>query len=123
MRYFNSLKYFILSIFLGMIPLTAFASHQGSSGGLGGVIQRITSLLNALIPFIITLAMVYFLWGVSQFILHGGDETKRSEGRQTMIYGIIALFVMVSVWGLVALLTNTFGLQSTVAPRAPGLPF
>ena len=56
----------------------------------------------------IALALVYFLWGAAQFILHGGDEGKRSEGTKMMIYGIIGLFVMVSVWSLVGVLENTF---------------
>ncbi len=74
----------------------------------------ILSVLDPLVLLIMALALVYFLWGVSKFILHGGDAAKREEGRQVMIYGIIALAVMVSVWGLVRLLTDTFGIQSVV---------
>ncbi len=68
----------------------------------------IFSVINPLIALVSALALLYFLYGVSQYILHGGDTEKRNEGYQTMIYGIIALFVMVSVWGLVGVLSNTF---------------
>jgi hypothetical protein len=68
----------------------------------------IASVVNPLIVLVSSLAVLYFLWGVSKYILHSGNEEKRAEGYQMMIYGIIALFVMVSVWGLVGVLANTF---------------
>lgn len=68
----------------------------------------IFSVINPLIVLVSSLALLYFLWGVSKYIIHGGNEEKRAEGYQMMIYGIIALFVMVSVWGLVGVLANTF---------------
>ncbi len=44
-------------------------------------------------------------------LINAGDETARTEARNIMIWGIIALFVMVSVWGLVNVLDDTFGLD------------
>ena len=45
---------------------------------------------------------------MAKFILAAGSEEGRKEGRNIMIWGIIALFVIVSVWGLVQVLNNTF---------------
>lgn len=74
-----------------------------------GLINTIIfSVINPLIVLVSSLAVLYFLWGVSKYILHGGNEEKREEGYHMMIYGIIALFVMVSMWGLVGVLSNTF---------------
>ena len=70
---------------------------------------------------IITLGLVYFLWGVSKFVGAGGDESSRTEGRQMMIHGIIALFVMVSVWGLVQIIVDTFSITEKAAPFKPGV--
>ncbi|GMQ95222.1 MAG: hypothetical protein BMS9Abin13_335 [Patescibacteria group bacterium] len=104
------------------LPIHVSANHGFSGGGLGGVIQTIGNIIGALIPLLIGLGALYFIWGVSKYVLHGEDATKREEGRSMMIYGIIALFVMVSVWGLVNVLVSTFGLESVLAPPAPGLP-
>jgi len=68
----------------------------------------IVGIVNPLIVLVIALALLYFLWGVTKYILHSGDAEKRTEGYQMMIYGIIALFVLVSVWALVEVLANTF---------------
>lgn len=74
----------------------------------------ITGILDPLLFLIMGLSVLYFFWGVSLYVLHAGDESKRTEGRQVMLYGIIALTVMVSIWGLVKILTDTFGLESAI---------
>jgi len=55
------------------------------------------------------LAVIYFFWGLAQYIIKSGNEEARTEARNIMIYGIIILFVMLSVWGLVGLVGSTFG--------------
>ncbi|MBI2628060.1 MAG: hypothetical protein HYW71_01325 [Candidatus Niyogibacteria bacterium] len=51
--------------------------------------------------------------GVLQFVTSGGDEEKRKEGRDHIIYGLIGLFIMVAVWGLVNAIAGTFGAEIT----------
>lgn len=61
-----------------------------------------------LAPLLFATAIVAFLYGVQKYILAGASEDKVKEGRDMMIYGIIGLAVMFSVWGLVRLVINTF---------------
>ena len=68
---------------------------------------------------LIGLAVVFFLVGVVKFMFSAGDVEKRKEGRTMMIYGIIGLFVMVSVWGLVGILTGTFHLNNRLPDDLP----
>ncbi len=71
----------------------------------------------SVIPFIFALAMVTFIWGVVKFFILGADEeAKREQGKQFMLWGIIALAVMISVWGLVRILGTTFGVKTSVLP-------
>ncbi|MEK7585029.1 MAG: pilin [Patescibacteria group bacterium] len=79
-----------------------------SSGTVGGIVSTVQYLLDIIIPIIMTLALIYFFWGLANYILSAGDEEKKSEGRNQMIYGVIALFVMAAVWGLVGVLDQTF---------------
>ena len=60
------------------------------------------------------LATVSFIWGVIQYFLNAENEEKRKKGKSFMLWGIIALFVMVSVWGLVGVLSNTFGTKTLI---------
>lgn len=68
----------------------------------------IAAVLKPLTVLIIGLAVLYFLLGVLKYIQSVGDETKRKEGVTMMTYGIIGLFVMASLWGLVYVIQNTF---------------
>jgi len=68
-------------------------------------------LLSVAVPLIVSLAVVYFLFGIVKYLISAGDETRRKESIKVITFGLIALFVMVSVWGLVSLITNTFGVS------------
>ena len=57
---------------------------------------------------IMSLAVVYFLWSIAQVILHSDSMDQREELKKRATWGIVALFVMTSMWGLVNILVNTF---------------
>lgn len=78
----------------------------------------IDSVLTPLTVLVVALALFFFLWGVLKYLRSAGDEGARKEGTAMMTYGIIALFVMVSVWGLVNVIKNTFTLDYT-KPNVP----
>jgi uncharacterized membrane protein YidH (DUF202 family) len=74
-----------------------------------------TCIINrSVIPLIFTLAMLMFIWGVVQYVINDDEEAKKAKGKQFMIWGIIALAVMVSVWGLVNIVGSTFGIKNVV---------
>lgn len=73
----------------------------------------IEMVISPLVALLIGLAVLVFLWGIVTYVRNLDNETKRSEGRMMMVWGIIALFVMVSVWGLVGILTGTFNFGTT----------
>lgn len=56
-----------------------------------------------LIGVIIGFALVLFLYGVVKYIAHAGDQKAADEGAKMMSYGVLVLFVMVCVWGIVKL--------------------
>jgi membrane-bound acyltransferase YfiQ involved in biofilm formation len=68
----------------------------------------------ALPLLLIAIATAYFIYGVAGVILSSGDEAKLKEGKERMVFGIIALFVMVAMWGLAIVLSNTFGLDNNI---------
>ena len=108
---------------LSLVPGVAFAQPQTNQcaanfSTIGDFFTYGTCLLSrTIVPLIVTVALVMFLFGVMKFILNSGDETKRREGREFMLWGIISLFVMLSIWGILNLLTNTFGLTVFAIPQ------
>ena len=111
----------MFSIALLSAPILAFAQVGRQPRTLVDLINQFVEILSALIPFLFGIALIGFLWGVAQFILQSDNEEKRREGRQIMMWGIIGLFVMVAVWGLVALIGGTFGIRFLERPSAPQL--
>ncbi len=65
------------------------------------------SIVQLAIPVVAALTMLVFFWGLAKFIFHADNEDKIEEGRKMMFWGVIAIFVMFSVWGLIAFLNNS----------------
>jgi len=105
---------------MAMSPFIALAQDANVTSFVK-IIGFIHAFINTVMPIIISLAVLYFVWNVFLFVGAGDDEEKRKAARGKMIFGIIAIFVMVSVWGLVNILVNTFGL-SNVTVSAPDIP-
>ena len=78
---------------------------------------NIQSLLNSIVPILITLGVVYFVWGVVQYFIFDSEEAKK-KGRERMIYGIIGLAIIISLWGIVTLVTETLGIGRQSFPVA-----
>lgn len=65
-------------------------------------------LVRYVTPFLLSLGIVIFIVGVLNYVRAGDDVEKRASGRDLMWFGLIAIFVMVSVWGFVGILTRSF---------------
>ena len=104
---------------LGFSPVLALA--QGNFANLNTLVANIGQLINKIIPVLFAVALVYFFWGVIKYIRSAGDPKEADAGKSIMIYGIIGLAVMVSVYGLINFLTNSAGLDNTpiVIPKVP----
>ena len=103
-------KIAVLGGIFAITPMIAFAALD-TNRGLGKALLVISDTISYILPIIVALALLYFFWGLAKYIINSGDEEKKSEGRNIMIWGIITLFIMVSVWGLVNLLVDTFSLS------------
>lgn len=80
------------------------------NGYLGSLITSGTSLLRSILVFLISLAVVWFIWNVIRYAM-SSDEEGKGKAKSQMIWGIIAIAVIVSVWGIVAILQGAFGLN------------
>jgi hypothetical protein len=108
----------ILFITLMVLPALAFAQASAVISGLGQVGTIITALTQNVVRAISTLfataAMVVFFYGVVQYIwgIRSGDESKIKDGNKFLRWGLVALFVMFSVWGIVIYVQRIFGIEN-----------
>ncbi len=102
---------------------------SGAGGGMfacgaSNICQVASTILfiinNVLVPVIFALAFIVFLWGIFKtYIWSSGDEAEVGKGHKLILWGIIGFVVMVSLWGLVNVVANTFGLAGYGAPLLP----
>jgi hypothetical protein len=86
------------------------------------IVGSVNCLISPTFIIIVALSVVVFLWGVFKFIQAEGED--KQTGREFMLYGVIGIFVMISIWGLVNILQNTFTLNdnANITPKQVTLP-
>jgi len=80
--------------------------------GLGGLISAFGGLISVAIGIVVAIALLVFFWGLAKFIFNAGNEKVEDEGRNIMVWGLMALFVMVSTWGIVRFFQSSFNLHT-----------
>ena len=89
----------------------------GATPNISTILDFVTCMLGkGIVPLLLALSVAIFIWGVVQFSINASDEKKREEGKNFMLYGIIALTVIVSIWGFVSILTTTFKIGHVSPP-------
>lgn len=92
-----SLLFFVFTRSVFAAPVSFFNYITATNG-----------ILNLAIPVVIGLAMILFLWGTARFFFSGGDEKRLEDVKRLMVWGIVTLFVMVAVWGIIDLVQTEF---------------
>jgi hypothetical protein len=101
------------------LPLVVGAQGFATDGRFTGYIRNILDFINNIvIPVIIALAILSFIWGIFKFFIWGAaDEESRAQGQNIMIYSIIGLVLILSVQGIVNLFSGALGLEGgTIQP-------
>ena len=109
------------AVALAASPVLLFAQDGGVGVRAEELIETAQEIVNSLVPLFMTLALVYFIWGLIKYIRAAGDPEAAKEGRSIMIWGVVALFVMASVWGLTSALQDIFGVGDGIAPVSDDL--
>lgn len=69
-----------------------------------------TQIINPILLLLAAAAFVVFLWGVFEFVRNAGDEGKRSEGKQAILWGLIGLTIIFGAYGIINIGLKTFNL-------------
>lgn len=76
----------------------------------------INQVINPLIAILFAAGFAWFLWGVARFIWKSEDEQERAQGKKNMIWGLVGMFIMVSVFAIVGLIADTIGADISNLP-------
>ena len=71
------------------------------------IISKIKSeIIQPIIYLLIALAVGYFLFGLMQFVKNQDNETAKEEGKRHMLWGVVGIAIMFSVYGILNLLNG-----------------
>ena len=110
-------KIFLQSLILSLIltPHVSFAAFER----LKDLLRDFKSLLDLLVPITFALALIFFFYGIAQFIRNAGETKTHEAGKNKIIWGIVGLFVMVSIWGIIRYLGDSLGIETNIRNGAP----
>lgn len=119
-------KKFSLGLLLPfLLPVFALAQGGGPSatfGTIGTTIQNFIQFINnILVPLVFALAFLFFIWGLFKYFIYSTEEGKE-QGKDLMLWGIIAFVVMVSVWGIVNVVASGLGFREEEIQQIPNVP-
>ncbi len=111
------MKYILALATFFSVPMLAFAQVSRISTNIDKFIGFIDQYL---VPLIFALAFIVFLWGIFKyFFIGGGSDESRNEGKQFIMYSVIGFVIMLSLWGIVGIISNSLGIDKDTRPCLP----
>jgi hypothetical protein len=93
------------------VPGTSVANNP-NFGGVLGLLNLAQTIVARMVPLLIGVALLAFFWFLIEFIWKGKDSPdKQKEGKMGMAYSLLAIFVMVSVWGIITFMGQIVGIK------------
>jgi hypothetical protein len=68
-------------------------------------------IIDPAVTLLFALAIVYFSFGVVKYIMNADSDEGRETGAKHVMYSVIGLFIMISVWGIIRFLEGVVGVR------------
>ena len=108
------------------LPQVPPSNNGGSNSSIGqsliNIVLQFKQISTLVYSSLFVIALILFFIGIFQFLMPGGDAAKRKSGYEYMGFGVLALFVMVAIWGIVAFISQTLGIGIGGDIMTPGVP-
>lgn len=94
-------------------PACGPANQQPAAAGEGfaGLVGRATNIVFTALPILITMSLLIVFFGAARMIFNAGDTSAIASGKALLFWGVITLFVMIGLWGIVFIIQTSFGLR------------
>lgn len=79
-------------------------------------------ILQPIIFLLFAVAFVIFFWGIVTSIRDSEDEKGREKGKQSILWGILGMVIMISVFGIIRIITGTIGADNPEQPNVNVTP-
>lgn len=108
---FSKTKLFVMSFALAPMTTLAAAPVWGGESYFGDIVSTIANVVDTLIPVSMGLGFIAFFWYLFQYLR--GDAKEKEASKSGLLWSVIAIVIMISIFGLASLLQGIFGAEST----------
>jgi hypothetical protein len=97
-------------------------SQRANPSGVLGILKTLSEVIDASVPILIGLGVLGLFWYLFKFVWSGAhNPSVRKEALKGVGMSLIAILVMVSLWGIILFMANTLGLDLRT-PQPPTSP-
>jgi phosphatidylglycerophosphatase A len=99
------------------------STPEGIATGIEGLAKAAVRALNAVVPVLLAVAGIVFIWGVVRYVITP-DPTKKADAKWYIVWGIVGIAVILCFWGLATLLASLAGGSPDLGSgQAPGVQY
>lgn len=93
---------------------------DGPTTSIREILNGISSFMSTkIMPILVGLAILIFIRNIIVFIASSGNEKKREQFRKYMVNSLAAMFILISIWGIIGLGTQAFFQSKPFIPQLP----
>mgnify|MGYP001577044543 CR=1 FL=1 len=86
---------------------------------LKSLINAFIGIINLIQKFLVALSIFIIIWGTFRYLVASGDKERLTKARDVIVYGLLGIVIMYTIIGIIAVLLNTFKVDSTSLPPIP----
>lgn len=102
----------VIASLVSLSPMIAFAQTSPITD-VNSLSTKLINLGNLFTYLLMAVAVIYIIWNVVRYLIASGEDEKKGAAMK-FVWGIVGLFLIISIWGIVNILLNTF---RTTAPN------
>jgi len=102
------LQTFVLSLW---VALTVTAPQVATAQTIRTIVQNLTSFVSLFIPILTAAALLVFIAGLAEYTFQAGDESAVENGKNRMIWGVVGLLLISTIWAVVQLVGGSIGIM------------
>jgi len=95
-------------VFLFCFLLFIFTPYFVSAVTFSEYVYEFIQPLNTLIPILVGVAVVVFIWSIIKYLASSEDPTKKEGSKRILVMGVVGIFILVSIWGIVSIVLTIF---------------
>lgn len=85
-----------------LLPVAVYAAPD-----LKGLIQRFVDVIVIMIPVASGIALLVFFYGLTKYIFNQSNANEKESSKQIIVWGLVGLFVLFSIYGIVNVFKGT----------------